>query len=89
MPTNLADRAIKLVAKTNKMEKNIKFVALLKVLRESSLKETDRKLLFLEISMCRNCSSVEYLKCANSISTIGFGSLNPIPVVEHFRRSHP
>ena len=63
MPTNLAERAIKLVAKTNKMEKNIKFVALLKVLRESSLKETDRKLLFLEISMCRNCSSVEYPKC--------------------------
>ena len=63
MPTNLPERAIKLVAKTNKMEKNIKFVALLKVLRESNLKETDSKLLFLEISMCRNCSSVEYLKC--------------------------
>ena len=63
MPTNLEERAIKLVAKTNKMEKNIKFVALLKVLRESNLKETDSKLLFLEISMYRNCSSVEYLKC--------------------------
>lgn len=53
MPTNLAERAIKSVAKTNKMEKNIKFVALLKVLRESNLKETDSKLLFLEISMYR------------------------------------
>ena len=50
MPTNLEERAIKLVAKTNKMEKNIKFVALLKVLRESNLKETDSKLLFLYVS---------------------------------------
>ena len=63
MLTNFAERAIKFVAKSNEMEKNIKFVALLKVLRERNLKETDSKLLFLEISLCRNCSSVGCLKC--------------------------
>ena len=31
MPTNFAERAIKFVAETNKMEQNIKFVALLKI----------------------------------------------------------
>ena len=62
MPTNFAERAIKFVTKTNKMEENIKFVALLKVLREGNSKGTDRKLLFFEISMCRNCSSVGCLK---------------------------
>ena len=41
------------------------------------------------ISTCRNCSSVGCLKCVHAIPQLVSAPLNPMPIAEHFRRSHP
>ena len=40
-----------------------------------------------KIYLCYNCSSVGCLMCA--ILQLVSAPLNPIPIAEHFRRSHP
>ena len=53
------------------------------------LKGTDRKISLLGVKLPKssNCSSVGCLKCA--IPQLVSAPLDPIPIAEHFRRSHP